>query len=61
MNAEFNECDKIARKENRDEIEKGKALEKERLESLKNVVYEDVEIKSADDIQSYLEVRQAII
>jgi len=61
LHAEVNECDKIARKENKHEIERGKALEKERLESLKNVVYEDVEIKSADDIQSYLEVRQAVL
>ena len=60
MTYELSECDKIARKENKHEIEKAKALEKERFESLKNVVYEDVEIKSADDIQSYLEVRQAI-
>jgi len=65
INAELNECDKIARKENRDEIERGKALEKANYEALHKEVkesdYEDVEIKSADDIQSYLEVRQAVL
>ncbi len=65
MNAEFNECDKISRKENRDEIERGKALEKANYEALhketKESDFEDEVLETANDVQDFLEVRNAII
>ncbi len=65
MNAEFNECDKIARKENKHEIERGKALEKENYEALhKELKESDFEVEvleTANDVQDFLEVRNAII
>ena len=65
MNAEFHESDKISRKENRDEIERGKLLEKENYEALhKETKESDFEVEvleSANDVQDFLEVRNAII
>jgi len=65
MNAEFNECDKISRKENRDEIERGKLLEKANYEALHNEVkesdFEDEVLETANDVQDFIEVRNAII